>query len=644
MTFRQLILSNIKGNFQKYSSYFLSSTFTVFIFYLFSAFIFHPSVEGQNIHEIITILLISCEIVIVFFTVFFVLYSNSAFMKSRKKEFGLLKLIGLENKQIAKLVFFEFTIISIGAIMVGILFGVLFSKLFFMGINAILQLEIPLAFIVPLKAIMTTIIVFFALFEFITLIGLKEIRNSEIIELIKASKKPKQPPKYSLVLVILGVLLLIGGYLLAAVSNLVILFFSMIPILVLVILGTYLLFGQLSTAVLYRLRDSSSLYWKKTNMTTISMLVFKIKDNARILSIATILSAVVTSSMGLLIWFNHFSGVAIRGPQDLIILQKGLDEKDNDSYDEVSTLAKEHEVEIKHYDKTVVLPSTVTLRDEKVSSMWIMSESDYNKRAKQMKHVEPLNIDDGKAVSISPFDPTEGKNYHPPKYEEKEMNVVIAGGMETIEIQSSIYEVTFIRGQDGGNAFLLVTDDKIFEKWAGVFPRQEQLVLQDYYFGDLANASNLLTDLMNQKKDATISIYDGFTNYLDIKMGNNLLLFIGLFISMLFFLASGSLIFFKLMTEIDEDRQAFSIMRKLGMTDGEVRRSVSMQMGILFFLPVVVGTVHTLFAFNSARVALGATTVLNTGIIAIGFYLVFQFVYFFITRAIYMRKIVQKQS
>lgn len=640
MTFRQLVLSNIKGNFQKYSSYFLSSTFTVFIFYLFSSFIFHPSVEGQNIHPIITVLLIACEIVIVFFTVFFAMYSSSAFMKSRKKEFGLLKLIGLENKQIAKLVFFEFTIISIGAIGAGVLIGILFSKLFFMGINAILQFEIPLAFVVPQQAITTTVAVFFILFEVITLIGLREIRKSEIIELVKAAKKPKETPTYSRALVILGIILLVAGYALAAASNLVILFFSMIPILVFVIFGTYLLFMQMTTAVLYKFRDSSSLYWRSTNMTTISMLFYKIKDNARILSIAAILSAVVTSSMGILIWFNYFSGQAIRGPQDMIILQKGIEEGLISTNNEVSTLAKKHEVKIKHYDKSLMLPSKVTLKN-KVSTMWIMSESSFNKRAKQMKHIKPLTIGEGKAVFISPFDPSEGERYSPPKYEEKEMDVQLAGMSDSIEIQSSIHEVTFIRGQKEGDAFLLVTDDKVFEKWAKAYPRQDQLVLHDYYFDNLANAANLLAELEDKMEATNKYIYDGFSNYLEVNMGNNLLLFIGLFISMLFFLASGSLIFFKLMTEINEDKQGFTVMRKLGMTEEEVKRSVSMQMGILFFLPVIVGSLHTLFAFNSVRVALGATSIFQIGIIAIGFYVIFQCIYFFITRSIYLRKVLR---
>ena len=640
MTFRQLILSNIKGNFQKYSSYFLSSTFTVFIFYLFSAFIYHPSVEGQQIHKIITVLLITCEIVIVFFTIFFVMYSNSDFMKSRKKEFGLLKLIGLENKQIAKLVFFEFTIISIGAIGVGMLFGVLFSKLFFMAITAILQPDIPLGFIIPQKAIMTTMIVFLVLFESITLIGLREINKSEIIDLVKASKKPKEPPTYSLTLVILGVLLLGAGYALAAVSNLLILFFSMIPILVLVIFGTYLLFGQLSTAVLQKLRNSSNLYWKKTNMTTISMLIFKVKDNARILSNAAILSAVVTSSMGMLIWFNHFSGTSFRGPQDMIILQKGVDEAPVYTSTEILAAAKKHGVDIKHYDKTVILPTTVTIRD-KVSTMWIMSENEFNKRAKQMQHVKPLKIEDGKAVFISPFDPSEDERFTPPKYEKDELDIEFAGISERIAIQSSIAEVTFIRGKSGANAYLLIINESLFERWANAFPHEDQLVLYDYYFGDLAHASDLLAELKAGKKEMASQIFEGFSAYLEINMANNLLLFIGLFISMLFFLASGSLIFFKLMTEVEEDKQGFTTMRKLGMTESEVKRSVSLQMAILFFLPVVVGTVHTLFAFNSARVALMATTIWNTGMIAIGFYLLFQLVYFFITRAIYLRKILR---
>ncbi|MED4080378.1 FtsX-like permease family protein [Halalkalibacterium halodurans] len=641
MTFRQLLLKNSLGNFHKYSSYFLSCTFTVFIFYLFSAFIFHPNVKlGENIHGIVTVLLMGCLVVIVFFTVIFVWYSNSTFMKSRKKEFGLLKLIGLENKQIARLIFFEFSMISILAIVIGILFGMLMTKLFFMGINVILKPIIPLTFAVPIDALVLTVGVFLLLFELITLLGLREIQKSETIHLIKAAKKPKEPPVYSRFLVAIALMLLMAGYALAAISNLVLLFFAIIPILVFVIIGTYLLFMQVTTAVLSKLQQRSTLYWKKTNMTTISNLIYKLKDNARILSIVSILSAVVTSSMGLLLWFSDSSSTTIRGPQDLLIVQQGLEDEPVYTENEIRSYAQTYEMDVHAVDETVILPSTVLL-DQREHTMWIMSVSDYNQRAERMESVQPLTVAEDDAVFIAPFVQGEGDVYRPPTYEDDEMLIPLAKGEKLVKVIDSLYEVAIIRGKPLGEKYLLVVSDDHFQEWKKDYPQEKALVLHEYYFGDLTHGKEFYAALQQEKPEATDVMYEGFMTYLDVHTANQLLLFIGLFIALLFFLANGSLIYFKLFTELEDDRQMFLILRKVGMSDQEIRRVLTIQLAILFFLPVLVGTIHTLFAFNSARAALFASTVWQTGSFAIVLYFLFQLIYFLLARTVYTKKVLR---
>ncbi|MDQ0174637.1 ABC transporter permease [Bacillus chungangensis] len=637
MTFRQLVIKNIKGNFQRYSSYLLSSAFTVFIFYLFAAFLFHPEVRNQNIHPIITILLIGCELVILFFTIFFVLYSNAAFMKSRKKEFGLLKMIGLHNRQIGKLVFFEFTFISILAIIIGILFGILFSKLFFMSINAILQPVIPLAFTVPSTALWITSGIFLFLFEIITLFGLKEIRKSEIIDLLQEAKKPKSLPSFSLFLVILGIILLGIGYALSAVPHLLVLFFSMIPILILVIIGTYLLFMQMTTAVLHQLRRMPRIYLKHTNMTTISLLMFKLKDHARMLSVIAILSAVVTSSMGMLLWFHHFSNTNMRGPQDMEIIQKGLNNPSIYEKDEIAAIAEKYEMVMKDYHSATFLPSTVKINNRE-AAMWIISESGYNERIKFFKEVEPLKVSQGKGIFISPFD---NGYFNAPIYKEKSIDIPLENDMITIEVEKAIFNVTMVLG-NWGAPFLFVVSDQQFQEWEALMPIEQHIVMHDYYFDDIRNGKEFMKDLRKNAGKNSDLLLDGISTYLDVSKGNTLLMFIGVFIACLFFLASGSLIYFKMFTEIQDDRKIYMILSKLGMTVGEMKYAITIQMAILFFLPVAVGSIHTLFAYNSARINLGAHTIWYEGLTAIGIYILFQAIYFMIARKIYLKKMISQ--
>src|SRR5690625_3721870 len=102
MKFRHLALKNVKGNWHQYIAFFLSCTFSVMIFYIFASFIYHPDVVGGHISggEGVRNGLLACEYIIIIFSFFFVLYSVSAFIKSRKKEFGLLSLFGMTQGQI----------------------------------------------------------------------------------------------------------------------------------------------------------------------------------------------------------------------------------------------------------------------------------------------------------------------------------------------------------------------------------------------------------------------------------------------------------------------------------------------------------------------------------------------------------------
>lgn len=155
MTFRSLALSNIRGNWRSYSAFFLSSVFSVMIFYIYAAFLYHPEVTSGHIMAASKIRtgMVFCEYIIVIFSFLFVLYSNSAFLKTRQQEFGLFSLFGMTKVQLRKLVIYENAAIAALAIAVGIGLGMLFSKLFFMALTVLLNLQEAISFAAPIKAI-----------------------------------------------------------------------------------------------------------------------------------------------------------------------------------------------------------------------------------------------------------------------------------------------------------------------------------------------------------------------------------------------------------------------------------------------------------------------------------------------------------
>ncbi|WP_281885898.1 FtsX-like permease family protein [Paenibacillus sp. YYML68] len=433
MTFRSLAFSNIKGKWCSYIAFFMSCTFSVMIFYMYAAFLAHPDVVNGQIVGASKVRqgMLFCEYVIVIFSLLFVLYSNSAFVKTRQKEFGLFSLFGMTRAQIKRLVIYENTAISLLAIGVGIVLGILFSKLFFMALGVLLNLEQTIAFAVPAQAIWMTAFGFCILFTLISLWTARKIGGSQIIDLLKASRRPKGDLYYSPWLVAAAIGSLGMAYTLALMmngNNFLSLDFSSfsvraLAILAAVLVGTYLVFTQFSVLVLGFIKKRYGIYYRRTNMLIISLLGFKIRDNARMLFIVSILSAIILTAS---------------------------------------------------------------------SAFYILGRSAPQENLKEM-------------ISLT--------------------------------------------------------------------------------------------------------------------------MFIGLFISLLFFIASGSMIYFKLFTELQDDRAQFEALTRIGMTEGEIRNVVVTQVGIIFFVPCVIGIIHALVAMKTLDNILMSSNWIYSFVV-IGIYLAMQTIYF----------------
>lgn len=445
MTFRSLALSNIQGNWRSYSAFFMSSVFSVMIFYIYAAFLAHPDVMSGHIVAAAKVRkgMVFCEYVIVIFSFLFVLYSNSAFLKTRKQEFGLFSLFGMTRMQLRKLVIYENMAIAVLAIGVGIGLGILFSKLFFMALVVLLDINDPMVFAVPLGAVWLTAGSFLVLFAIISLWIALRMGRTEILDLLKASQQPKGQLVYSRWLVLLAVVCLGAAYSMALMLNEA--YFDLLVLLILltVIIGTYLLFTQLSIMLLEFIQKRVDIYYNRTNMIVFAQIGHKMKDNARMLFIVSILSAVILTAT------------------------------------------------------------------------------------------------------------------------------------------SAIY----------------------------------MLALAAQY-----------QDIKTQ--------YDNAKEVISLTM------FIGMFISLLFFIASGSMIYFKLFTELQEDQAQFKALSRIGMTQGEIRRIVFTEVGIIFFVPCIVGIVHALVAMKALDNFLMLSSWLYSFIV-IGIYVTMQTVYFLVACNSYMKSILR---
>lgn len=268
-------------------------------FFLYASLLMHPYLKSGNVPGEFRFMLLLVEYVIGLFSVLFILYSHSAFLKVRRKELGLLTVLGMLPGQITRLIHYENSIIGFGAITAGVGLGVVFSKLFFLAISRALDLPEPIPFEFSAQAVVVTYLVFGAIFALISLYGQIMLRSLPVAEVLRGASRPKPQPRFSLWLVALCVLSIGGAYGLALSSTGSNLERRLLPIMVLLLAGTYLLFTQSSVAILRGLQRNRGVYYRHTNLLTVSQMVHKMKDNSRILFMVTILPTLVLGMVGL---------------------------------------------------------------------------------------------------------------------------------------------------------------------------------------------------------------------------------------------------------------------------------------------------------------------------------------------------------
>lgn len=643
MTFRRLARSNVTGNWHRYVAFFLSSAFSVMIFFIYAAFLFHPDVASGHIRAADKVRqgMVLCEYIIVIFSFFFVLYSMSAFMKSRKKEFGLFRLFGMTDRQIYKLVVYENMLIAIIAIAIGIGFGTLFSKLFFMALAELLQVDSPIRFIIAPKAIWLTAAGFFALFGLITLFTLRHVGRSQIVELLKASKKPKSVPAFSRWLTLLSVVCLAAAYYMAYSAKMHTIIVVMMPILAIVTIGTYFLFTQASVAILRRLQKAPGYYYRHTNLITIAQLVFKMKDNARTLFMVAILSAIILTASGtFFVLYQDTTNKSLEHyPQTIGITEQGTNAHRVIHPDEVKRLLAENGLQLSYEVKLEAVPAPITLQQmgsRQAEALFIPEEA-YNNLAKLMDR-KTVDVEPGHFVYMYPYKEGSLEFFKPGSRLEtsvagKPLSLQSDGQINGGTINSHVY----YRG-------LLVVDDNDYVQWSKDVPHDEKVAYYGFELRDWKQSLAATKAIESAvAKDQMPRFQARIEPYLDYKQFNSLTLFIGLLISVLFFVASGSMLYFKMFTEIQDDQAQFRALSRIGVAESEIRKITGTQIGIIFFVPVAVGIVHAAFAYKSLGNLLG-TPVWHYGLIVMGIYAAMQFVYFGLATKAYRRQLGQGQT
>lgn len=641
MTFRKLAFNNVIRNKRIYLGHFFSSTFAVMIFFTYGLLVFHPNLQGEPTHAS-TIMNTFGKIgfqlsyyLIFIFSFLFIFYSVSAFLKNRKKEFGLLMLHGMSHQQLHQLIFFENMLIGMPSILAGIGIGMVFSKLFLLVSGSLLGVEHTLSLYFPIKSMGITAISFFVLFLLISLFTSKMVKMNELVELIKSEEKPKPEPKASVWISLLAIILIGAGYSAVHYCIVSVDFMSLKQLLLLVgvgvlliVCGTYFFFTQLCVYVIYTLKNRETTFFKRTNLLVISELAYRMKDNARTFFIVTIISAVSFTAIGVC--------TAIANPE---LAKSATPYAFTYRLDNGNTQEKSHIEEIKKQLKEsgffYKLVATKFKRSQ--NGPVLINLSTYNEYAKKLGYKIEKLTNETESIAILPKKNSKSaENQKTLELKHGELEVPLS-------VQKTIYIPEFA---EIDNPFIV--SDAVYSKVLNV---QQEGVLRDYtIYGfiiknwpETSTISKKLMKFIGTSQDDYYTFSSLYVKWLELKQQNGLLSISSVLVGIVFFVFTLSFLYFRLFTDLERDKEQYQMLSKLGLRQKELKQIVTRQMMILFFLPIVVAMVHSSFAFITFH-QLGQTvsrelSVIQSSIVVLVSFICMQMIYFLIIRNHYIKRI-----
>lgn len=634
--YEKLAVTNLKNNRKTYVPYIFTGVLTVMMFYIIDALS-----KGKGITQnTLKICLQYATGVIIVFAVIFLFYTNSFLIKRRKKEIGVYNILGMGKRHIARMMAVE-TILTAGiSILGGLVFGIIFGKLMYLLLLKILHNSVDMQFSVNGTAIVQTVILFAGIFLLTYLYNILQIQLVNPVELLHGGNQGEKEPKSRWLLVIVGVAALGNGYWIALTTEApleaLLKFFVAV---VCVIIGTYALFIAGSIVVLKILRKNKAYYYNPKHFTSVSGMIYRMKQNgaglANICVLSTMVLVMVSTTVSLYAGMEDI--LDSRFPRDVSIV---CNEADTNNEETLQRLIKEQcekagvkitdRVRYRYGSMNAVLKGNNL---EKVEQYYpdnhfyyveMITQEEYNRIEKQnvsLKEQEILTYTTNgkcgkKQINIA------GQNYQV----KKELSEMTSQPKSTAEMYKTLYivfanaeQIERIESFSYADKFNLKGDD-------GKQKETLEQIQNEFYekFPDGTMESRMLS------RSSFYELYGG-------------LFFIGIYLGSMFIMATVLIIYYKQISEGYDDRERYQIMQKVGMSKKEVKRSIRSQVLSVFFLPLVVAVIHVAVAFKVMTKILGVLNLTNVSlfavctIITIAVFAVFYIIVYSITAKEYYR-------
>ena len=601
----KLALTNLKKNRRVYLPYLLSSAGIILMFYTICAL--GPGIDqtamygGTSVASVMGL----GQFVIGLFAVLFLFYTNSFIIKRRKKELGLYNILGMEKRHIAKILFRETLITACVSLILGLGLGILFSRGMFWLLGVILGTSLPITFVIPASAVTTTLVLFGIIFLLTLLYNLLQVTLAKPIELLHGGEQGEKEPKAHWILAIMGALLLGAGYYMAVTitSPLDALLFFFVAVL-LVILGTYLLFITGITALLKLLKKNKNFYYKTNHFTAISGMLFRMKQNAAgLASICVLFTALLVTVSTTFSLYTSMDGLLrARYPRNILMSSQAANEAAKEMIrsavkeeSEKLGLTIENVIDRESWNITMArADNSFSTSSESYSSTYAVAEV-FTQSEFQRFSGQDVTLGENQILLFDPAGTFPKSNTL--KIDGKEFEIVTSSyQFPDASTVAQIYE----------SYYMVVKDEKIIEQF---LPSDSMLLGPNYSYDfdiagndpqdikAMAEALNTWTFSGDGIEYEYLYFEDSATSREEFMSLYGGLFFLGMFLGVLFLLGTALIIYYKQVSEGYEDAKRFSIMQKVGMSHQEVKRSIHSQILMVFFLPLLTAVIHLAFAF-----------------------------------------------
>lgn len=651
-----LSLKNIKKSFKDYAIYFFTLILGVAIFYIFNSLesqtvMLKLSNSTKDIIRLMNDILSGVSVFVSFVLGFLIVYANQFLMKRRKKEFGIYMILGMSKKQISKILLVETITIGLISLLVGLVLGIALSQVMSIIVANMFEADMSkFTFVFSINAMMKTIIYFGIMYLLVLVFNAIQVNRQQLIKLLVANKQNEEVKlknSFICIVVFIGAVALLSYayYNVTAGANSLTETFSVFLQMIYGAVATFLIYWSISGLVLKLVMASKNHYFNNLNSFTVKQISSKINT--------TVISTTVICLMLFLTICIFSSAFALNkaataqldelAPVD-IQMQKNV-EKDNLLIGEYLAKKQISLDELKDiYTFTTYQTPQLTIRHtygdyyEKTSESFlnsceeIIKVSDYNKLAKL---------------------------YNLPVYDLKEEYVVMGNYENTmyarnqflkdkpkIELNGKVYYSKFNKCQNG---FLSMQSSHMT---MGVYIVPDDAVNgfsidNSYLIGNYAavdkEARNIVDERMNNYSSDTLLINTKIqisTN--SIGMGA-MIIFIGLYIGIVFLISCAAILALKELSQSIDNKEKYQILRKIGVDEKMINRSLFKQIAIYFTFPLILALIHSVFGIQVCNMMLQTFNQTNAfeAIITTGVFLVVIYGGYFIITYLCSKRIIK---